>query len=170
MPLAIPLRPVMRAAQACALGGLLCLAGFPLAAEPAPSRIAAQARPLTVTLKLDRAVYPYDSRSPASIQAQITLHNPNRDPVLLTFPSGQRFDLEVRSVSGGPAARWSDGRAFAMVIAEESIPPGDRVYRIQLPLAGEEGKPLPPGKYTARGWIVCSEPEDLEASQKLEIR
>jgi hypothetical protein len=154
------------AAAACGLA-----LGFSLGCEPerAPASVQAAAK-MSASLKLDREVYVHEPQSAALMKAQLILHNPGPGSVPLTFPSSQRYDLEVRNGRGEVLVRWSEDRAFAMVLGEEEIPPGDRVYSIELRLATGKGAPLPPGRYVARAWITCTGPDEYSASAPFEIR
>ncbi|MCL6543584.1 MAG: hypothetical protein K6T61_00010 [Bryobacteraceae bacterium] len=154
------------------LGGLALALGLAAAGcEPAEAPKSAQAAAkMTVTLKLDRSTYEHTAQGPAVLKAQLVVHNPGPGAVRLTFPSSQRYDLEVRNERGQVVVRWSEERAFAMVLGEEDIPPGEKTYGIELKLASEGGQPLPAGRYTARGWVTCTEPEAYSATAPFEIR
>jgi|GEM_PF-3807730 len=154
-------------AAACTLAACMAAVGCDPAKAPESAQAAAK---MTVTLKLDRSAYEHTAQGPAVLKAQLLVHNPGPGAVRLTFPSSQRYELEVRNERGQPVARWSQDRAFAMVLGEEEIPPGDKTYGIELKLASEDGQPLPAGRYTARGWVTCTEPDAYSATASFEIR
>lgn len=160
--------PTWRLVGALGLGfALWLIAGC----EPQRSPALAQAAPkMTASLKLDRETYEHDAQGAAVLRAQLTLRNPGPGSVPLTFPSSQRYDLEVRTEGGQVLVRWSEDKAFAMVLGEEEIPPGDRVYSIELKLATGDGKPLPAGRYIARGWVTCTGPDEYSATAPFEVR
>jgi hypothetical protein len=133
---------------------------------------------LSFSLTLDRSLY-YANRMPpvhprrsvAQMTARLTLRNSTDQPVRLTFPSGQRFDLELRNEQGHIVHRWSDGKAFPMVLGEETIAAGaEKNYVAVARLADRAGKPLPPGKYVATAWLTTMGPRTYAASVTLEIR
>lgn len=154
-------------AAVCTLTVWMAAAGCDPAKSPESAQAAAK---MIVTLKLDRSVYEHTAQGPGVLRAQLVVHNPGPGSVRLTFPSSQRYDLEIRNERGQPVVRWSEDRAFAMVLGEEEIPPGDKTYGLELKLAAADGQPLPAGRYTARGWVTCSEPEAYSATAPFEIR
>jgi hypothetical protein len=88
---------------------------------------------------LDRAVY-----SPgATITARFTLRNLTGNPVELTFPSGQDYDLLLFDGDGKEVYRWSDGRAFTMIFRQIAFS-GERSWLLVTPMPQ-----LPPGDYMA---------------------
>ena len=124
---------------------------------------------LSITLALDRHRYPHQS-PPAVMEARLALRNHRLDPFTLEFSTSQRFDFEIRNERGAVVYRWSDGRAFLMVLGTEEIAHGEKHYTVSVPLADTSGAPLPPGKYTARAWLTHTGPNRFEASVGFEIR
>ena len=128
---------------------------------------------LQFSLTLDRSVYtanlapPID---PPQMTARLTLRNNTSQPVVLTFGSGQRYDLELKNERGEVVYRWSDGMMFTMLFGQERFGPGETNYTIVHKLAGQDGKPLPTGKYVAEGWITCTEEGPYRATAGFEIR
>lgn len=131
---------------------------------------------LSVALSIDRPVYymnlmpPVDpGASVPTMTARLTLRNTTDHPIQLAFPSGQRYELEIRNEKGEVVYRWSDGKAFPLMFGEETFGPGERNYTILVRLADKDGKPLPPGNYVAAAWIT-TEPRLYDASVSFEIQ
>jgi hypothetical protein len=104
------------------------------------------------SMSLDRAVY--DTNGIPVMNARLTLRSTMAQPLDLTFPSGQRYDLIVRNDRGQEVARWSDGKAFTLIFGTEKFGPGERNYMVQLPLEDKQNKRLPSGKYVAEGFLA----------------
>ncbi len=131
---------------------------------------------LSFGLHIDRSLYDADfmppvdpSRSVPVMTARIALTNATDQPVSLVWPSGQRYDLEIRNERGEVVWRWSDGKAFPAVFGEEKFGPGERNHTILVPLAGRDMKTLPPGRYTVTAWLT-TEPVVYKASVGFEVR
>jgi hypothetical protein len=132
---------------------------------------------LQFALSLDMSVYTANLMPPVDqnlsiprMTARLSLRNTTDQPVTLSFSSGQRYDLELRDERGNVVYRWSDGRAFTMVMGEENFGPGEKNYVVVVRLADKQGQPLAPGKYTAVGWITTSGQQPYKASAGFEIR
>jgi hypothetical protein len=132
---------------------------------------------LQFSLTLDRSVYtanlmpPVDPKmSIPQMTARLSLRNTTDQSVALSFPSGQRYDLELRDERGNVVYRWSDGRAFPMALGEERVGPGERNYVVVVRLEDKQAQPLAPGKYTAVGWLTTSGQQPYKASAGFEIR
>ena len=76
-------------------------------------------------------------------------------PLELTFPSTQRFDLQLRNSRGEVLYTWSADKLFAQVIETEHVQ-GVLQYEAEIPLSTSTGQ-LPPGKYTVEGWLTAGE-------------
>jgi hypothetical protein len=94
-------------------------------------------------------------RPPASLRAgadaRWELHVTNRSthPVTLTFPTAQPGDVSLER-EGTERFRWSEGRAFAQVIEERSLAPGEGwTCALEGPLE------VDPGRYEAVGTVAC---------------
>lgn len=85
---------------------------------------------------------------------RILLRNPGTDTLRIEFPTAQRYDFHIRPADGEPLWRWSDGRAFAQVLGEESLAPGDS---LRWEATHEEG--LEVGRYIVVGWITARDQE-----------
>ena len=93
----------------------------------------------------------------------LTVTNRSQAPVVLTFPTEQRFDVVVRDAAGRDVWRWATGRMFAQMIGRETLPPsGTLVYtaRVETQLA--------PGAHTATGAVTAQE-GGLSASVALRV-
>jgi hypothetical protein len=119
------------------------------------------------TLSLDRAKYAVQS-PPAVLTARLTLRYTQSEPIRLTWPSGQRFDLEIRNERGDKVYRWSDGKAFILIFGVEEFVHGEKNFSVEVPLADANSRALPPGKYVAEGWLVTS-PKVYAATVGFEI-
>lgn len=132
-------------------------------------------RHISFTLALDRSYYianlmpPFDpERGIPRMTARLTLRSTTGGPIELTFPTSQRFDLEIRNERGEAVRRWSDGRMFLTVLAEETVDI-ERNYVFEVPLADREGNPLPAGRYVAEGWLATEGPKAFSASVAFEL-
>lgn len=130
---------------------------------------------LSFTLTLDRALYyanlmpPVDpARAVPVVTARLTLRNTTGLPLELVWPSGQRYDLQVRNEKGQVVWRWSDGKAFILLFGRESFT-GERNYVERILLGDASGKPWPAGRYLLEGWLT-TEPRTYTASVPFEIQ
>ena len=114
---------------------------------------------LEVQLGIDRPSY-----SPGSeLQAILRVVNRSGIPVTLEFPSAQRYDLFIVGRDGEEVARWSAEQAFAQVLGEETLEPGET-------LEFEETLSVPdrPDSYELQGMISAPE-ADLWARLPFEV-
>jgi hypothetical protein len=133
------------------------------------------AKGLTVSLMIDRPVYfanlqpPVDPvRSTPVLHAQFKLENSGEQPLTITIPSGQEFDLVIRNEAGEEVFRWSDGKFVTQGLQTISFSPGERVYAVDAPLS-RAGQPLPPGRYTVEAWISTA-PKLYQATLAFELQ
>jgi hypothetical protein len=140
------------------------------------ARVIAQPE-VRVSLTLDRSVYianlmpPVDPQTSVPMMtARLTLRNDSGQTVVLTYPSGQRYDLEIKNARGEVVYRWSDDKMFTMVFGRESLGKDELSYVIEARLSGKDGKPLPQGKYTADAWLATEGPPRYSATVGFEIR
>jgi len=94
---------------------------------------------------LDSATY----RRGDTLTARLTLRNTQAEPLRLTFPSGQDFDLVIHDRGGAEVYRWSEGRAFTLAIRMVEIR-DERNWVILTPVG------LPPGNYNATASLAVS--------------
>lgn len=74
------------------------------------------------------------------------------EPVRITFPSTQRFDLQIRNSAGQIVYTWSADKAFAQVISTQEFT-GETHWLVNVPVNG-----LPAGAYTVEGWLAPDNP------------
>ena len=93
-----------------------------------------------------------------------TLHvsNPTPSAVRLTFPSGQRFDFTVGSLSGEVLWTWSAARSFMQSVGEMTLGPGEST---DFEAAWESAKP---GEYSVTG-VVTSSDKPVELRTLFEV-
>ncbi len=117
---------------------------------------------ISVSLALDHAAY--SASDSATLNARLSIRNSTAEPEVLTFPSGQLYDLEIRDEQGNVVYQWSRGKLFPQVITTLQLQ-FEKDYPIAAPLAG-----LPPGKYIVQAWLaVQGPPRAYSASSRIEI-
>ena len=121
---------------------------------------------VSFTLAPDKTIYA--TGEPALVR--LALRNTTPNPLNLTFTSGQRFDIVIRSQSGAEVYRWSAARTFISLVSEETIAAGERNYAETIPLANNGGQPLPPGRYSIDAWIANSLAPQYAATVAFDIR
>jgi len=82
------------------------------------------------------------------------LANSTQDPILLRFPSGQSYDVQLFDENGKNVYTWSADKAFTMIFRQEALGPGTRTYAFSVSLGT-----LPPGRYRVRGWLTTEPPQ-----------
>lgn len=123
---------------------------------------------LSFSMSIDRAVY--DVNGIPVLNARLTLRNTLAQPIELTFPSGQRFDLVIRNAAGVQVGTWSANKTFIAAVGTERIGPGERNWTGQFPLQDGQNKRLPAGKYTVEGFLtVQGDPSPYAARVAFEI-
>jgi len=105
---------------------------------------------LSTGIELDREVYPVASG--AELNARLKIRNEAADPVTLSFPTGQLYDLEIRDDEGDVVYHWSQGKMFARMATQLEIQ-FEKDYSIVAPLAH-----LKPGKYVVQAWLMVDGP------------
>jgi hypothetical protein len=84
------------------------------------------ATPLVVDVRVDQ----HRPRETAPIVWTFSVRNPGPAPCTLGFPTSQQGDVSLRA-AGLEKHRWSDGKAFAAVVSERTLTPGD-VFEFSL--------------------------------------
>lgn len=88
-------------------------------------------------------------KAPDRITADLRLSVAGSEPVELVFPTSQEYEVVLRDSTGRELWRWSDGRAFAMVVLHKSL--FDLAAGVEVPLDS-----LPPGSYTIDAWLTTA--------------
>jgi hypothetical protein len=81
---------------------------------------------------------------------RMALRNTGPDPVTLTYPSGQRFDVVLRNDKGDAVYQWSRGRLFTAMVGTLAVA-GEKNFVVDLPLAS-----IPSGRYTVEAWLTTT--------------
>jgi len=102
---------------------------------------------VSFTIALDAPRY----RAGANMGVRLTLRSTHPDPIALHFPSGQSFDLKLLNQAGDIGYTWSADKLFVLIIRDEQFGPGERSYGFAVPL-----RDLPPGRYTAQGYLTTA--------------
>ncbi len=110
---------------------------------------------LSTDLALDRDIYaPSDT-----LTGRLTIRNSDPGtPGVLSFSSGQMYDLEIRDGQGNVILLWSRGKVFPQVMSELEIR-DQKEYVISVPLVK-----LPRGKYVVQGWFTSEGPPRVYAA------
>lgn len=96
-------------------------------------------------LALDNVTYAPN----ATITARLTLRNTQTQPLKLTFPSGQRYDVTIRNEKGDLVYQWSDGKGFTQLFGTMELT-GERTWTVAFPA------PAAPGAYKVEAWLATS--------------
>jgi hypothetical protein len=99
------------------------------------------------TVALDAPVY--KKSDDASLLVRLTLRNTSEQPVILTFPSGQSYDLRIWNDKGESVYTWSADKSFLQVFRREPLSSGERTFAFAAPLGS-----LPVGRYVAEAWLA----------------
>ena len=102
-------------------------------------------------------------RANAPVTWTLTLRNGGREPVALTFASGQRGDV-VLSRGSAERYRWSTGKVFTQVFGEMSLAPG-QVESFELK---DDVLDVEPGQYDLVA-SVQSQPSPAEARRTVTV-
>ena len=113
---------------------------------------AAEAPQVAFTVALDAPVY--QAAEPLNILVRLTLRNTHSQPVTLTFPSGQRYDLRIWNDRGQGVYTWSADKLFPQVFTTEKVGPGEKTFPFVASVPN-----LPPGRYVAEAWLATGNRE-----------
>jgi hypothetical protein len=118
---------------------------------------------LDTEIELDKEIYPASSAS--TLTARLMIRNSTADPVTLTFPTGQVYDLEIHDDEGNVVYGWSRDKTFTQMVTTLQIQ-YEKDYAITAPLAH-----LKPGRYVAQAWLaVEGPPRAYSGSARFEIK
>jgi len=85
----------------------------------------------------------------AGATVRMTLRNTLPQPLSLTFPSGQRYDVAVRDDTGATVYQWSRGKLFTLLFGTLQLT-GEKTWTATFPA------PPQAGKYTVEAWLATS--------------
>jgi hypothetical protein len=108
------------------------------------------------TLSTPRNVY----AAGEAIPFEMVLRNRSTtQPAMLTFPSGQDFDVVVSSADGREVWRWSAGRFFTQVVRDITLAPGEeRRFSATWDQRTDAGSAAPAGAYQATAVLTTQAP------------
>jgi hypothetical protein len=108
---------------------------------------AVEASQVGFTVALDAPLY--KKPDDAAIMVRLTLRNTHALPVVLTFPSGQNYDLRIWNDRGEIVYTWSADKLFPQVFRREQLAQGERTFAFSVPLTS-----LPVGRYVVEAWLA----------------
>jgi len=118
---------------------------------------------LSTDIELDSEVYA--AAHNAELNARLKIRNEAAEPVTLTFPTGQIYDLEIRDGDGNVVYLWSRGRVFAQAAARVEIQ-FEKEFPISAPLTH-----LQPGRYVVQAWLALEGPPRVySGSARFEVK
>jgi len=118
--------------------------------------VAEPARPrLDVELRLEKQRYEPGDEVPLTLIVQ----NSGEQTVRLEAATSALYDFAITNEVGEQVWRWSDGKAFAMVISELVLGPGEtKRFQEVWPAVKADGTPLSAGVYVAHGVLTTHPP------------
>ncbi len=115
-------------------------------AAATPTTVNWSAGNLHLTASIGRNTYAIGEVVDVTIAAQ----NAGGDPLPITFPSGQIFEVVVRRPRGDEVWRWSHDKAFTQAVQSRTWKPGETVtYRGAWDQRDLQGRRVDPGTYEA---------------------
>jgi hypothetical protein len=85
----------------------------------------------------------------------LTIKNEGLSTLDLVSGSSQIYDIEVLDGSGKEIWQWSYDKYFLFVLTSITLQPGEqKLYQETWNLRSNQGEPVAPGTYRARGWLV----------------
>ncbi len=107
----------------------------------------------------------YAAATSAELKVRLKIRNEAAEPVTLTFPTGQIYDLEIRDGDGNVVYLWSRGRTFAQAVARVEIQ-FEKEFPINAPLAH-----LHAGRYVVQAWLALEGPPRVySGSARFEVK
>ncbi|MFC7096325.1 BsuPI-related putative proteinase inhibitor [Halobaculum marinum] len=94
------------------------------------------------------------------LELTLTVENAGSAAVDLSFSDGQRAEFVAVDADGAEVWRWSEGRAFAMMLGSETLAPGESV--------AYDGTwaSTPAGEYEVTGSLAAT---DADASASMSV-
>jgi hypothetical protein len=87
-----------------------------------------------------------------AVVMELTVRNRSDEDKVFRLSSSQRYDFEVHDQQ--LVWRWSSGLAFAQVITHLELPAGGvLVFKETWDQTDNDGKPVPPGRFEAEGFV-----------------
>lgn len=111
--------------------------------------VAASAAASDLTLTLLLGTGRFKSGEPVPIELRARHDGPGAS--VLTFPTAQRFDIQIESAPGAIVWRWSEGQMFAQLVGRLELTPARPEVRYTVTLDGG----LRPGRYRVRAWLTA---------------
>ena len=105
----------------------------------------------------------YAATDTARATVRLSLRSTLSDPITLTFPSGQNFDVKVTNEKGETVYVWSADKLFTAIFRTERFGPGEKNYAISVPLGR-----LPTGRYVVEGYL-STQPRFFTGTSTFEI-
>lgn len=91
---------------------------------------------------------------------QIEIRNEGTASVGLKFSDSQVFDIAVSNAIGNPVWKWSHDKAFAQLMWQLDLKPGESYSRQEVwNLKANDGSQVPPGIYRVKVWITSYSPD-----------
>ena len=117
-------------------------------------------------LSTDRTTY---SRG-ASVTIRLAKTNTCRRTQILTYPSGQRYEFELRQ-NNRLIWRWSDGHAFSQAVQRVQIRPGETTtFSEEWHQTDSAGRQVEPGRYRVVAWNTARELREEVITIYIQIR
>lgn len=79
------------------------------------------------------------------------LRNGRNEPLEITFPSGQQFDVAMKDENGKTVYVWSADKLFPAVVTRVRLERGEKTWAVPLTLPA-----LPGGKYVVEAWLATN--------------
>jgi hypothetical protein len=97
-----------------------------------------------------------DPFAPVQTEVALSLRVDGLDPVLLRFPTSQRYNIAIKDEAGNTVYLWSALALFLQVIGEEAY----AAKEYTVPIAPV----LPDGRYRVEAWLTTDGPDRLFAA------
>jgi hypothetical protein len=117
------------------------------------TRAVRRTQEIEVILETDKGTYGPGEH----IHLRLRVHNTSGRPIVLEFPTSQRFDFIIRDQAGEEVGRWSlMGHRFTEQGFRWTIEPNQRVMvgETKMTQRDRNDRPLPPGRYEIIGEVT----------------